>query len=326
MPGVQAHALLLAALLERRLPHVPAWAAAGTVATLLVLWGGLLPLGRVRLRIAAAWTAAALGLLFVLQAAAWTGAQLALPAAAPLLLVLGCFGWRVVHGLVWEQRERRRIERLFGQYVPPELVSRMSRDARHYDMQGRSADLTVLFADLRGFTRLSESLPPPELAELMNAFFTAMADIVRAHRGTLDKYIGDSVMAFWGAPVDDPAHAEHALEAARAMRAALPPLNRCFAQRGWPALSLGIGINSGTMIVGDLGSRDRRAYTVLGDTVNVAARLQEQTTAFGVDILLGAGTQQRLPAGLVHPLGTARLRGRQAPVAVYGLTPAAKQA
>jgi adenylate cyclase len=248
---------------------------------------------------------------------AWAAREWALPVAGPILLVLGLWAWRVLHGLLLETRERRRIEGLFGQYVPPELVQHMSRDAAHYDMQGRNAELTVLFADLSGFTRLSESMPAAELAALMNEFFSDMTDIVRDGGGTLDKYIGDSVMAFWGAPVADPQHALHALQAAQAMLRRLPQLNARFASRGWPELSVGIGINSGPMVVGDLGSRHRRAYTVLGDAVNVAARLQSLTARLKCPILLGEGTQARLPPGSCLCLGTEQLRGRVAPVTVY---------
>lgn len=323
LPGVQTHATLLGALLDERVPHVPAWSRPVEALFLLALTGCMWPLARLSLRTAAVWALVAVVSLVAANAWAWDARHWALPLASSLLLVMGLFGWRVVHGLVWEQRERRRIETLFGQYVPPELVARMSRDAAHYDMQGRSAELTVLFADLRGFTRLSESLPPAELAELMNDFFSAMAEIVRQHKGTLDKYIGDSVMAFWGAPVADPAHARHAVAAALSMQAALPGLNQRFAQRGWPALALSIGINSGTMVVGDLGSRHRRAYTVMGDAVNVASRLEELTSSFGVDILIGEETQARLPPGAARPLGSARLRGRQAAVMLHTPIPGA---
>jgi adenylate cyclase len=318
LPGVQGHAALLSALLDGRVPHRPPWTAQAQVATLMVL---LLVLAPLLWRLAPtpaglATLILALGLA-AMNAAAWVLRDWALPLAAPVLLCAGLFAWRVFYGHVRERSARHRLEALFGQYVPPELVKRMSQDPQHYDMQGRNAELTVLFADLRGFTRLSETMPASELAQLMNDFLSEMTDIVREYGGTLDKYIGDSVMAFWGAPVADPQHARHALEAAQAMLARLPALNARFVARGWPALSLGIGINSGTMVVGDLGSRHRRAYTVLGDAVNVAARLQGLTARLGADILLGEGTQARLPPGSTRHLAIEHLRGRQSPVAVY---------
>jgi adenylate cyclase len=317
LPGVQAHAALLSALLDARVPHVPQWARLADFGLLVGLALLVVPLARLSLAAASALSAGVVALLVGTNFALWAQFDLALPLAAALLLSLGLLAWRMVYGQVWERRERRRLEALFGRYVPPELVERMSRDPQHYDMQGRNAELTVLFADLRGFTRLSEALPAAELARMMNDFFSEMTDIVRHHGGTLDKYIGDSVMAFWGAPVASPAHARQAVTAAQEMLERLPALNARFAQQGWPAVSLGIGINSGIMVVGDLGSRHRRAYTVLGDAVNVASRLQELTQTFGTDILLGEATQARLAPHSCRLVGTASLRGRLAPVTVY---------
>lgn len=319
MAGVQVHANLLGALRDGPVATEPRWAPwleAATLVTLLLL---ITPLAWRRMWPAAAMAAGLLVLLVGANATLWFQGHWAVPLAGPLLLLLALVGWRLVYGRVWEQRDRRRLEALFGLYVPPELVEHMSRDPGHYDMRGRNAELTVLFADLRGFTRLSEQLAPADLAALMNDFLSAMTDIVRQHGGTLDKYIGDAVMAFWGAPVDDPAHATHAVAAGQAMLARMADLNAGFARRGWPALSLGIGINSGVMVVGDLGSRHRRAYTVLGDAVNVAARLQESTPRFGVDLLLGEATRDRLSAERCRLVATAQLRGRAAPVTIYTL-------
>lgn len=318
LPGVQGHAALLSALLDARVPYEPGFSRrAEGLALLLVLAG----LGSLLWRLApmsgAILTGVGLIALSTANAWAWVAHQWALPLAAPLILATGMYAWRLIFGQVRERRERRRIETLFGQYVPPELVASMSRDVGHYDMQGRNAELTVLFADLRGFTRLSESLPAAELAAIMNAFFSEMTDIVRAHGGTLDKYIGDSVMAFWGAPVADPQHALHAVQAAQAMCARLPALNALFASKGWPPLSLGVGINTGTVVVGDLGSRHRRAYTVLGDAVNVASRLQGLGSRLGQNILIGEATFALLPPSMCLHLGQQPLRGRSLPVEVY---------
>jgi hypothetical protein len=139
-------------------------------------------------------------------------------------------GLHLFFGYFVEHRAKRRLAELFGQYVPPELVDEMSRDPEHYTMEGRSAELTVLFADVRGFTTLAETLPPDELAQLMNDYLSAMTDVIRAYRGTLDKYVGDAMVAFWGAPLADPQHARHAVEAALAMQAALSGVNQAFCQ------------------------------------------------------------------------------------------------
>lgn len=154
----------------------------------------------------------------------------------------------------------------------------------------------------------------------MSRYFSVMTDIIRRHQGTLDKYMGDAVMAFWGAPLDDAEHAEHAVQAAWAMQAALPALNEEFEAQGWPQLRLSIGLNSGRMVVGDLGSRHRRAYTVLGDAVNLAARLQELCAQQDLTLLLGEATWAALPpdsAARCQSLGPQQLRGREAAVQVY---------
>jgi len=317
VPGVQAHASLLGAILDSRVPHVPAWAAPAESAALVALGAMLAVLWPLALPAATAVAAGTAAALVGANFAAWSALQLALPLAGPLVLVAGWFGWRLFFGHFVESRARRRLAELFGQYVPPELVARMSHDPARYDMRGRSAELTVLFADIRGFTALSETMAPDELAALINDFLSEMTDIVRAHGGTLDKYVGDEVMAFWGAPVPDPAHARHAVEAALAMQAALPALNARFAHRGWPALALGIGINSGSMVVGDLGSRHRRAYTVLGDAVNVGARLQQLSAHYDVGVVIGQSTRDAIADWPCRQLDTVAVRGRKAAVTLH---------
>lgn len=325
--GVHAHANLLTAIIDGKVPHEPMWSSFAEAAMLLAAFLALAPLGALGLRWATLLAAAVALILVAANFAAWASSRLALPLAGPLILVATMFAWRVFYGHFLEARARRRLAALFGQYVPPELVERMSHDPARYDMRGRSAELTVLFADIRGFTALSETLPAADLALLMNEFLSDVTDVVRAHGGTLDKYVGDAVMAFWGAPLDDPAHAGHAIDAAFGMLAALPALNARFAARGWPALALGIGINTGAMVVGDLGSRHRRAYTVLGDAVNVAARLQELCGHYRLPILIGEATRHAIANRSCRRVDTVTLRGRQAPTTVYEpLSPAALQA
>src|SRR2546430_11607757 len=145
-------------------------------------------------------------------------------------------------------------------------------------MEPKSAELTILFSDVRGFTSISEALKPEELREYINEYLTDMSSIIRArYRGTLDKYIGDAIMAFWGAPVDDAQHARNGVLAGLEMQKECKVLNAKFSQRGWPPCNIGVGINSGTVRVGDMGSQVRRAYTAMGDPVNVASRLEGRT-------------------------------------------------
>jgi adenylate cyclase len=193
----------------------------------------------------------------------------------------------------------------------------MAKDPTAYSMEGRNEQLTVLFSDVRGFTTISEGLDPKELAHLMNEYLGAMTEVVRRKRGTLDKYIGDAIMAFWGAPVADREHAAHAIETALEMQVELRKLDAPFRQRGWPELHIGIGINSGTMTVGDMGSPVRKSYTVMGDAVNLGSRLEGITKEYGVGILVGEDTHRLAPGFAYRQLDRVRVKGKDEPVAIY---------
>lgn len=318
-PGVELHANVLAGVLAGRLPAPPP--AAPLVAALMLLAAAATLLRGLPHRGAAGGAILVLAVLataVVIWGVAWTAFATALPLAPVLVLVALSWALQLFFGQLAEALARRRLAALFGQYLPPELVEQMARDPDRYTMEGRSAELTVLFTDVRGFTTFSERLTPPELAALMNRYFSVMTEIVRAHRGTLDKYVGDALMAFWGAPLEDPAHALHAVQAALAMQAALAGLNREFEQRGWPPIRITIGINTGPMVVGDMGSRHRRAYTVLGDAVNVAARLQELSGKLECPVVIGEATAAALPAGWrCRELERVTLRGRSTPLAIF---------
>jgi adenylate cyclase len=182
----------------------------------------------------------------------------------------------------------------------------------------RDAELTILFADVRGFTGISEALRPEALREYINEYLTEMSTIIRSrHQGTLDKYIGDAIMAFWGAPVEDAQHARNAVLAAMAMYRQCAPLNARFAQRGWPGLKIGIGVNSGTVRVGDMGSRLRRAYTAMGDAVNVASRLEGRTKAYGVGILVGEATRSRVQDVVFREIDRVKVKGKDEAITIY---------
>jgi adenylate cyclase len=185
-----------------------------------------------------------------------------------------CYAMNMSWGYFVESRTKRQFTGLFGQYVPPELVEEMSRDPENYSMAGRKAELTVLFSDVRGFTTISEGLEPERTGDPDERIPGAMTLVVRKHRGTLDKYIGDAIMAFWGAPVDDPEHAKNAVLTGLEMHVALHELNKNLMARGWPELKIGVGVNTGPMTVGDMGSPVRQSYTVMGDAVNLGSRLE----------------------------------------------------
>jgi len=171
----------------------------------------------------------------------------------------------------------------------------MAKAPSQYSLEADSRELTVLVSDVRGFTTLSEGLAPKELSELMNLFLTPMTGIIHHSRGTIDKYMGDAIMAFWGAPLGDDEHPRHALEAALLMLDKLNEINASFRERGWPDVRIGVGVNTGVMSVGNMGSEFRMAYTVLGDEVNLGSRLEGLTKSYGVDIICSEATVKAVP-------------------------------
>ena len=293
-PGVEVHANLVAGMINRALKSKPGYILGAEVAFLLV--GGVV-LSFLIPRLSAPWaTAAALAsatLIAGVNLLVWTEADLVLPLAASILMAAFIYTMNMAYGYFVETRTRRQVTERFGQYVPPEVVDRIVADPGKYSMEPKAAELTILFADVRGFTGISETLKPEELREYINEYLTDMSGIIRAkHNGTLDKYIGDAIMAFWGAPMADPQHARHGVLAGLEMQRECKLLNEKFTARGWPALRIGVGLNSGNVRVGDMGSQVRRAYTVMGDAVNVASRLEGRTKHYGVGILVGEATMR----------------------------------
>ena len=220
-------------------------------------------------------------------------------------------------GFFVESRSKRQFADLFGQYVPPELVDEMAKDPETYSMAGRNEELTILFSDIRNFTTLSEGMNPRELTQLMNEYLGAMTAIVQTQRGTLDKYIGDAIMAFWGAPMADAEHARHALFTAMAMQQGVHDLDEKFVARGWPKIRIGVGINTGLVTVGDMGSKVRKAYTVMGDAVNLASRLEGITKLYGVGVIVGEATREQVPDFVYRELDRVRVKGKATPVVIY---------
>jgi adenylate cyclase len=318
-PGVEIHANVIAGIVDREIKRRP-WYTAGAETVLLLIGGLVLSLLIPRLSALAATlaTAAGMALIVAFNAAAWTAGGLVLPLASSLLVAAAIYTMNMAYGYFVESRSKRQLAGRFGEYVPPELVRRMTEDPGKYSMEPKSAQLTILFADVRGFTGISETLSPEALREYINEYLTEMSTIIRnRHHGTLDKYIGDAIMAFWGAPVDDPHHARHAVLAALDMQKALAPLNQRFAARGWPPLAIGVGVNSGTVRVGDMGSRIRRAYTAMGDAVNVASRLEGRTKVYGVGILVGQATRSAVQDVVFRQIDRIRVKGKDEAITVY---------
>ena len=319
-PGVEVHANLVAGMLGRTIKERPGAMVDGAERLVLILGGVslavLIPmLSALWATLAAMFAAAALVGLNVM---AWTRFDLALPLATSVLMVGALYVVNMAYGYFVESRSKRQLAGRFGEYVPPELVDRMAADPAKYDMQPKNAELTILFADVRGFTGISEALQPDELREYINEYLTDMSAIIRSQfRGTLDKYIGDAIMAFWGAPVEDAHHARNGVLAALTMQRHCEHLNARFAARGWPPLAIGIGVNSGTVRVGDMGSQVRRAYTAMGDAVNVASRLEGRTKSYGVGILVGQATRKRVADVVFREVDRVKVKGKEEALSVY---------
>ncbi|MEO5375382.1 MAG: adenylate/guanylate cyclase domain-containing protein [Alphaproteobacteria bacterium] len=235
------------------------------------------------------------------------------------ILLAGLMGYILIeyYHFMLVRNQKKQIAKTFGQYIPTELVEEMNKSGKSVEVGGESREMTVLFSDVRGFTTLSEGLAPQELTQLMNAFLSPMTKTIHKHRGTIDKYMGDAIMAFWGAPLEDKDHARHATEAALAMIGSLDEVNRSFEARGWKAIKIGVGLNTGVMNVGNMGSDFRLAYTVLGDAVNLGSRLEGLTKQYGVLVIVNETTAAAVPDLVVRQLDAVRVKGKDQPVTIF---------
>jgi len=317
MPGIQVHAAVADDVLSRRF-LAPASDAA-RVATVLGV-------------------ALAVGVLAALLPAWW--------ASAATLVLLALFGWaatRLFAGGTWlnvtqpvfassvalfggvayqyfiEGREKRKMKRLFGQYVSKDVYAQLVANPDLARLGGQRRDMTVLFSDIRGFTTLTEKGQPEEIVHMLNEYFTRMVEIVFRHKGTVDKFVGDMVMALFGAPLDDPQHADHAVEAALDMLAELRQLNEKWVADGLNVqVDIGIGVNTGPMIAGNIGSDQIMSYTVIGDAVNLGSRLESLNKQYSTHIIISDETRQRLTGQYVfRPLGDVVVKGKTKPVAIF---------
>jgi adenylate cyclase len=316
-PGVETHANMVSGYLDNNIKQRPQFELAIHAWTILLL-GIPLALALVKLNPAIATvTAVSTALAYAAFNMYWWSAGYVLPIAMPLLMIGLLYLLNMTYGFFIEARSKRQITGIFGTYVPKELVEEMAKDPGTYTTKGESRDMTVLFSDVRNFTTISEGLAPTELTAMMNAYLTEMTKTIQADRGTIDKYIGDAIMAFWGAPLRDEKHAEHALHSALEMQRQIKLLGPDFVKRGWPKLEIGVGLNCGMMNVGDMGSTFRRAYTVLGDAVNLAARLEGLTKEYGVGILVSENIVKSVPDVVYRELDRVRVKGKLEPISIY---------
>jgi adenylate cyclase len=316
-PGVEVHATTIAGILDANFKSRPYYAATAEFLLILllgVLLSVLLPmLGATAQTLT--WILASAALIAI-NLYLWINENTILTIAPLLALATGLYMINMAYGYFFESRNKAKLSGLFGQYIPPELVDEMSKDPEAYNLEAKREQLTVLFSDVRGFTNISEGLDPKSLSTLMNDLLSPMTRIVHDNGGTIDKYMGDAMMAFWGAPVPNQNHASAAVQSGMEMLKELGPLNERFAAKGWPDVKIGIGLNTGNMNVGNMGSEFRMAYTVLGDSVNLGARVEGLTKEYGVLFIVTEFTAAEAPEYEYRILDNVRVKGKDEPVTI----------
>jgi adenylate cyclase len=318
--GPEVHANVVDALLSSRsIERAPPWL------TLTLVIAAVVSVG-VAGSFLNAWLTGAVALvaatLFGWQSVALFARGTWIPVTVPLLALVFAF----VGDLAWkyfvEGREKRQVKKLFSRYVSKDVYDQLVANPSLAALGGARRHMTVLFSDIRGFTTMSEQGTPEDVVAQLNQLFTRMVAVVFSNRGTVDKFVGDMVMALYGAPLDDEDHAEHAVQTALAMIKALQEMNQEWARDGKPQLDIGIGINTGDMIAGNVGSETIMSYTVIGDAVNLGARLESLNKEYGTRIIISDATRERLKGQYdIHPLGDVIVKGKSKPVAIFEVKP-----
>jgi adenylate cyclase len=316
MIGIQLHASVADSILSNRfLRPAPRWTAvAATAAAALTvgLVSAALPF----------WVAAAIA---AAVAVGWTGTSLYafdrglwLVMAQPILATAVALFAGTAYRYFVEDAEKRKVSRLFGRYVSRDVYKQLMANPELAALGGGRREMSVLFSDLRGFTTITEKGQPEDLVQQLNEYFTRMVEIVFRNGGTVDKFVGDMVMALFGAPVDDVDHADDAVTTAVEMVRELGELNRRWAAEGRVQLDIGIGVNSGDMIAGNIGSAAIMSYTVIGDNVNLGSRLESLNKEYRTRIIISEATRSRLAKSYeMRPLGGVVVKGKTRPVDIF---------
>ena len=320
-PGPEVHATVVDNILAGDFAARPRWSSVFDVLAIVVM-GTLTGLALPRMRAVSGYLfAASLVVIYVLAAyALFVFARLWLNMVYPLTTVAMSYTVLTLYRYLTEERERRKIKDTFRHYVSAEVIEDVLADPERLKLGGEEKVLSVMFSDLVGFTSYSEQYPPTEIIAILSDYYDRMTDQVFANRGTLTNYNGDELMAIFGAPIEQADHAHRACAAALAMLEHRDALAAEWTKLGRPRLRARTGINTGTMLVGNVGSRYRFAYTVLGDHVNLASRLEQLNRAYGTQIMIGEQTADRVAASFVlRQLDRVRVKGRQQALSIYEL-------
>lgn len=315
-PGVEIQANIIQGLRQAR----EIMSLSTTERSSLIFLLGLLVIGLsavLRLRLSIAINSAML-LAYFIVAFALTSEDILLPGLMPVTLLIGLTGVDIIARYKEEFSRRAFVQKAFGHYISPKMVEQLVQGDVPLELGGVKKELSILFSDIRGFTSLSEKLSPEELVSLLNEYLDTMTQVILEEEGTVDKYIGDAIMAFWGAPIPVKNHHEKAVRAALRMKHALAELQRRWALAGKPKINIGIGINSGLVVVGNIGSTKRFDYTVIGDNVNLASRLEGLTKLYELTLLITQATRQHLPENIVtRPIDFVAVKGKKEPVRIF---------
>lgn len=320
-PGVEIHATVIDNILHRRFLLHSGWTSFLDACSIVVF--GLvigLAVPRVRAVQGIMLVASIMAAYLIANALVFARWSVWLNLVYPVLTMATIYLGIAVYRYVTEEKEKKKIRGAFQYYLTASVINEMLKDPSKLKLGGDKKDLSVLFSDIRGFTTVSEGLTPEELVRLLNEYLTAMTDIVFQYDGLLDKYMGDAIMAVYGAPLDQPDHALRACLTALDMMEELGRLQKKWAAEGRPVLNIGVGVNSGDMVVGNMGSQMRFDYTVMGDSVNLGSRLEGINKEYGTNIVISEFTHAVVKDALVcRELDAVRVKGKKLPVKIYEL-------
>jgi len=320
-PGVEVHANVFEGLIHPEILPVELDITIALVFTLLLLTGFILAMlmtnqGPMRILII---SLVSFALHISFNWYCWWALKISLPLFQVILLITLLTIYYGAAGFVSENANRKKIKNMFDQYVPPAYIEKMIRSAKGVELKTERKEMSVLFADIRDFTTLSEQFTPEELSDFLKEYLSEATAIIFNNKGTIDKYVGDMIMALWNAPLEDENHAVNAVISAMQLISLTEVLSEQFKEKNWPAIRVGIGISSGEMVVGDMGSTYRKAYTVLGDAVNLGARIESLTKYYGVDILVSSNTFEDITQHNVicRKMDRIKVKGKNTAVEIY---------